>query len=208
MRVFFLITLLGALAVGLMAAPPEHLNFGKKLNASQCDPSAGKLVLNVVFQVANDADSGFGGYWALDSYNKTVKVYQVGETAFCAIVKYQGSFVTSAGTSPSGVGTVGAGVKGTMEGGYQGVITGTLNPAPALDMHGNIGTYDYACSTADPDSTCNYFSWISAYFNPGASFTYDWWGWIYHGGNNGTWVNAVDALPAVSGDITGQAKKK
>ena len=41
----------------------------------------------------------------------------------------------------------------------------------------------------------------------GATFTLEWWGWVYHGGSNGPWVNACDPsegpeCEGSSGDIT------
>jgi hypothetical protein len=41
--------------------------------------------------------------------------------------------------------------------------------------------------------------WEPIYLNPGWKATYEWWGFIYHGGSNGTWVNSGDGN---SGDIT------
>ena len=58
-------------------------------------------MLNIVFQVTGDADSGFGGYWATDSYTKHVQVWAQAEGTFCAQVKYNGSFITVAGSSPA-----------------------------------------------------------------------------------------------------------
>src|SRR5512144_1986360 len=95
-------------------------SFGQQLSAAQCSPgSTSKLVLNVVFQVTGDADSGVAGnYWAYDSYTKHVQVWAQSDGTYCAQVKYNGSFVTVEGTSPAGDGQVGGGVTGTMEGGY------------------------------------------------------------------------------------------
>jgi hypothetical protein len=51
------------------------------------------------------------------------------------------------------------------------------------------------------------FDWINTYLEPGATFMLEWWGWIYHGGQNGTWVNACATsdgpeCEGSSGDIT------
>ena len=187
------------------AGPGERLNFGSQINAAQCTPGAGKLAINVVLHVVNDADSGFHGYWAMDDYTKTIQVWDKGDGSFCASVKYIGSWVTVAGNSPGAGLSLNAGITGTMEGGYTATITGALKPTSLLDQRtkGFIGTKDYGCTiSGGAASNCNPFDWVGAYFNAGATFDYNtFWGWIYHGGDNGTWVNAVNVAEADSGDI-------
>jgi hypothetical protein len=201
MRKMFSKCLIAAVCVVLLAGTAlakPHLN-GTQLNAAQCSPGPNsKLVLNIVFQVTNDADSGVAGnYWAFDSYTKHVQVWDLGSGNFCAIVKYDGSFVTVAGTSPGGAGSVGAGVTGTMEGGYSATITnGTFTPTTNRTK-GNIGAKDFACDTS---GNCpGYYSWVSTYF-PTGTFAYSYSSWTYNAGDNGTWVNASTGN---SGDITG-----
>lgn len=113
------------------------------------------------------------------------------------MVRYLGSFVTDDGPSPGNTDTIAAGIEGTFEGGYRGTITGTLNPSPSYRTKGNIGTFDYGCDV-DTGSCTSLFSWLATYFTS-YSFSYDWWGWVYHGGDNGTWVNSLDGN---QGDIT------
>jgi len=188
-----------AIFAGSLLAGPERLNFGKQLNAAQCNAS-GKMVINVVQHITNDADSGVAGNaWAFDDFNRTIQVWQAGANTFCAVVKYQGSFSTLAGISPGGTSTVAAGVKGTIQGGYQSTqFTGTLKSNPAYSTRGSIGDFNYACDTSFncPGSV----DWTAVYFDSTAGFDFAWWGWIYHGGDNGTWVNASTGN---SGDITG-----
>jgi hypothetical protein len=46
-----------------------------------------------------------------------------------------------------------------------------------------------------------YVDWTTQFFTGGVSgFNQVWWGWVYHAGNNGNWVNA---LSGNFGDITG-----
>jgi hypothetical protein len=187
------------LAGQAMAAPSVHLNWGSEVNPGQCDGPPGKLVINVTHQVTNDLDSAVGGgFWATDNYNKHIQVWQVDTNTFCADVRYLGSFVTDDGLSPQGTDTIAAGIAGTFEGGYRATITGTLNPDPSLRTRGNIGTFDYGCDV-ETGSCTSLFSWTSTYFTSVDSFDYDWWGWIYHGGTNGSWVNASTGN---EGDIT------
>jgi hypothetical protein len=170
------------------AGPSEHLNWGQQLNATYACP-AGSPILNVVQKVINDVDSGLGGNWAFDEYVRRVQVVQTA-TGFCVTASYSGSFETIDGNSPGNTGHIAADVVGTFEGGYVGTFTGTFAPG-ANRTKGNIGTFDYASGPV---------SLLSLYFPGYASFDYSWWGWIYHGGNNGSWVNAASGN---SGDITG-----
>jgi hypothetical protein len=205
---FCSLLVLAVVFASLPAMAGPRLNYGKALNAAQCEPGNNKMVLNIVYQVTNDADSGFGGFWALDNYTKHIQAFDLGGGYFCVIAKYDGSFVTAAGPSPAGgTGTVGAGVTGTMEGGYQGLISNaTFNPGTKRTK-GNVGSYDYGCTVTNGsiNATCgSTFDWVAAYFS-GATTTFEYdgtfqWGWIYHGGDNGTWVNANSGS---TGDITG-----
>jgi hypothetical protein len=173
------------------------LNFGTQLNAAAC---GGTPIIQVNETVLNDADSGFGGNaWAFDNYTRHIKVFQLSDGSFCATTHYEGSFTTNAGVSPSGTSTVSAGIAGAFIGGYRATqFTGTLLASPAAKTHGNIGTFDYMC---DPTFTCpGFVDWTTLYFSTTSGFNLDWWGWIYHGGSNGTWVNAVSGS---TGDITG-----
>lgn len=186
-----------------LAAPHVHLNWGSQINQSQC-PS-GPLVINVTQKVLNDVDSGIcGNNWAFDDFVRQIKVVQTGSNLFCATVKYEGHFTTIAGSSPGGSSAcsstaLGDGVTGTFEGGYISTIFGgTLLSSPAARTKGNIGTFDYNC---DENGNCpGYVSWTTLYFSSTSGFDYAWWGWVYHAGNNGSWVNAVTGN---SGDITG-----
>src|SRR5581483_5667859 len=116
MRIFLGIITMAALA-GSLVAGTDRLNFGKQLNAAQCN-AGGKMVINVVQHITNDEDSAVGGnYWAFDDFNRQIQVWQTAPNTFCAVVSYHGSFTTVAGPSPNGTGLVAAGVKGTIEGG-------------------------------------------------------------------------------------------
>ncbi len=194
--------LVGVFAVSSSAlgSPTERLNFGTQLNAGECDP-AGTLIVNIVQRVTGDIDSGIAGnYWAFDEYSRHIQVWQVGTNEFCAVLKYTGSFTTVAGASPGGVpGGLSADVTGTMEGGSRLLITGELKAVPGWKTKGNVGTVDYNCDPVVGPSSCSYVQWIDKYFQTGWAYQYQWWGWIYRAGNNGTWVNTDPN----SGDITG-----
>lgn len=182
------------------AAPSEHLDWGYNLAASNtaCPPGLG--IVNVNQKIINDVDSAVGGgYWAFDEEVRHINVVDLGGGAYCATVQYQGSFETEAGGSPQNTGTVGAGVVGTFQGGYTAMFTATSVIAdPAVRTKGSIGTNDYQC---DITGNCpGYVDWTSLYFTGVGAFDLPWWGWVYHAGNNGSWVNASSGN---SGDITG-----
>lgn len=197
--VFLSILIIGGVATAGPSAPPT-LNWGSETNAGEC--GAGKLVLNVTQTIVNDIDSGEdGNYWAYDNYNRHIQVWQVGTNAFCALVKYMGSFTSVAGSSPGNTtDVIAAGISGTMEGGYKATITGTLNASPTYRTRGNIGVFNYGCDPSSGSCTGR-VSWLDVYFSSWSfpSGDLDWWGWIYHGEPNGTWVNAVTGN---LGDIT------
>lgn len=201
MKRLIAIFLSGLLLLGFTAtsafASPYRLNWGTEVNSGECEKT-GKPVVNVVQSIVNDVDSGLGGYWAFDSYSRHTQLWQSttpGE--YCADVRYTGRFGGQAGqTSPGAGGTLDGNEEGTFEGGYRATITGSLDSSPGWRTRGNVGDFDYAC---DLSGNCpRYVSWVAQYFDPGYAFSYDFWGWIYHGRNNGTWVNADSGN---SGDI-------
>lgn len=197
--IFFLACLFGLSATMAFAGPKSvHLNWGSQISQSQC--TSGNLIINVVEKVVNDLDSGYGGnYWAQDNEVRQIQVLDEGNGTFCANVSYEGNFTTFSGKSPSGNSTVDAGVIGTFQGGYNATITGSLQLSPAWKTKGSVGKVDYGC---DQSGTCtNLVSWLDQYFDAGYKVSsLNTWGWVYHAGNNGSWVNANTGG---SGDITG-----
>ena len=202
---FFFASIIAALAVlpflyvGALAAPSVHLNWGSQINRSKC--GLGTLVVNVRQQVVQDIDSGVGGnYWAYDNFIRHIKVIETAPDTFCATVSFQGSFDSVPGLSPDDTGTIGAGVVGTFEGGYTALgLTGTLLPTPLMNTNGSIGSINYECE-AVTGSCPGYVDWTTYYFSPPVPISPTWWGWNYHAGSDGSWVNAATGN---TGDITG-----
>lgn len=196
-------TMMVVASVGLAYAhPTEKLNWGSKINVGQCDESL-KLVIDVTQKVLNDVDSGeAGNNWAFDNYVRQIQVWVQSDGSYCALVRYKGMFdgqenQQSPGTLSSPPGGLLSGEEdGSFEGGYRAIIMGTLKSNPDWSTRGSIGTFDYQCTIA---GICpGYKNWVDQYFNPGYVFLFDWWGWIYHCGNCGTWVNSIDGN---SGDV-------
>lgn len=113
------------------------------------------------------------------------------------VVEDHGNFVTFDSTSPNGTGTVTAGIKGNIEGGYiTNAVNGTFDPS--RPTHGNLGTFDLQC---DSSGNCpgTVPSWKDYFSSIASSNDFAQWGWLYKAGHNGTWLNQ----DWQRGDITG-----
>jgi hypothetical protein len=179
------------------AAAPPTLSRGAQLDAGRCE-TAGRPVVNVTYSVTDSVDSGVAGnYWAFEDYAKRIQLWDEGEGAYCAVVGYDGRFTGVAGErSPGNTGNLDGDEHGTFHGGYRATVSGDLLEDPVWPTHGHAGTVDYECDIA---GTCpGSVNWLEQYFQPGYDFGYEWWGWIYHGGRYGAWLNTADAT---SGDI-------
>lgn len=177
------------------AAPPPALD-ASQLAAARCGAASAPLV-DVVFGLRDDYDSGFGGTWADDTILRHLRVWQVAG-GYCAISADVGAFATFPGASPSGASTVSAGVRGVLDGGYRStVFQGTFAPS-AYPTRGYLGTFDLGC---DVDPGCGgAHPTPAAYFSSTSGFDLAWWGWIYRAGRHGTWLNASTGS---AGDVTG-----
>jgi hypothetical protein len=193
---------IGALSLVATAAAAPGLKLDKHaIAARQCDGQGTKQLVDVHYNLVNDYDSGFAGNaWANDTINRHLRIWREADGTFCANVQDDGSFVTFAGPSPSGLTKVSAGIHGNIDGGYvTTMFTGTFTPS--LPAHGNLGTFDLRCSDAYtcPGAHPSYRSYFSS--TTGDDFAN--WGWIYHAGRNGVWLNQDDVPAAAGGDITG-----
>ncbi len=198
--------LVGMIPAVAMAAPGLKLD-KKDISSKQCNPedSHAKQIVNVHFKLINDYDSGFNsGAWANDTINRELRIFQLSDGTFCAQVKDNGKFVTLEGQSPGANDLpISAGIKGDIEGGYvTNFFTGTF--APQLPTKGDLGTYDLECTPtndcpggADRPSVFNV-----SYFSSTNGPTQPQWGWIYHAGKHGTWLNQNGVAAEDSGDIT------
>jgi hypothetical protein len=204
MKRMLLFVVLASLVAAASAVAAPGLKLDKQDLASKvCKPadSKAKQLVDVHYKLINDYDSGFAGNaWANDTIDRHLRLYGLAHGTFCANVEDHGTFLTFAGTSPSGASTVAADVKGSIDGGYNTTFfTGTFDNPSSLPTHGNLGTFDLACINAytcpgDHPSYLSYFSSTS-----GADLAQ--WGWIYKAGKHGTWLNQDDVAAADSGDI-------
>jgi hypothetical protein len=211
------------------AAPGNHLNWGYQLNATENACPPGEQVLKVVRKVINALDSGTGtnddgkAWWANTEYVQQIQVVHTGYNdstgldEFCAKVKSQGSFESVGGDGPGCAndsnctdavtpavppGRLYPGVMGTFQGGYINTFEGKFTPGNRRTK-GSIGTLDGEChaSTAEGCPASVFSAWRSNYFNNVSVSSLPWWGWVYHAGDNGSWVNKTDGN---EGNITGE----
>jgi len=184
------LTLVGAPAQGLAAAP--SLNWGSEVNPSRCPTDQGYryLEINVTRKVEGEpAMDPSGNVWAILEFNQHIQVWKVGTTGggerFCALVRYQGSFTTVGGVSPGGTDpSIAPGIDGSFEGGYRLVFEAEEVSNPSYGIRGHIGTFSGPLVGGLTD-------WLGFYYNASTVPAPEWWGWVYHGGNNGAWVNAI-----------------
>jgi hypothetical protein len=194
------IVALAALGLGLVvspvsAAPGPTLNFGSELSADQC--GGGQPLIDANIEDLNVADTAVSGaVWALDASKQSIRIWETAPGSFCVILSSEGSFASFAGPSINGTGTVSAGVTGPLEGGFRFRGTGVF--APTVPTHGFVGTFDWRCDQAGNCPTPAGFSTL--YFSSFHLTSFDWYGFIYHGGTHGTAVQSIDGN---SGDITG-----
>ena len=169
-------------------------------SAKACNTS-GKALVNVHYTLTNDYDSAVGGgAWANDTIYRQLQIFDLGSGAYCAAITDQGSFVTFAGASPQGTGTVSAGITGKIKGGYTtNAFTGTFD-AGTLPTNGNLGTFDLQCTDAY-NCPGPHPSFLSYFDNSGSiNWSQPVWAWNYTTAKNGSWLNSYTGN---TGDITG-----
>src|SRR5260221_8520082 len=162
------------------------------INTACAGTSAGNLVISATEKVKNDSDSGVAGYWALDAFTRTIKVWNIGPDQWCATVTYQGTFAAQAGQITPGNTCPAPGCKltgdevGPFNGSAHVLITGQLYASDPVNwpLRGQVNALtpvDYQC---DMTGNCpGYVPWTDKYFNTGAGFSFneDVWGWTYTG---------------------------
>ena len=188
---FFFAAVFGLVFVSSVSAATSTKEFSEEYKRELSLPacSDGELVVDVSHNVVNDIDSGFHGYWAYDAYVRDLKAYKHADGLFCVTAKYRGTYDAQAGYLSPGAGLQLDGDEdGLLKGGYWGKVRGTLKETPDYQTTGYIGTFDYGCDIATTNCTSP-FSWLDAYFEPGYSFAYGWWGWLYQAPNHGWWIN-------------------
>lgn len=168
------------------------LNWRKELSSRK--PKGGPVV-TVIQEVVNDIDSGHNGFWAHDDYRRLIQMWEVGDGEFVAVVQYNGQFEAVGGQNEPGKnadGTLEGDEDGLIHGGYAASLKGELQDDPNWPTHGFVGTFDYE-GDVHAGTRPGAVRWDYQYLVPDSvTFEFEWWGWVYRGGDDGTWVNAVD----------------
>ncbi len=169
--------------------------------------------IKVTYNVRNDSDSRYSGYWALDNYTQTLTVWHIGADQYAVNAIDVGVSCTFAGApSPNaGIPQVANGCA-VMTGGYDGNLTTSNTPVNTTQTTLGTGTLNSGgkisgiLNNAPTDTNDAYDSWIN-YFFPGTApssgfpssvFNFansgNGWGWTYtYGGGTvakQTWVDA------------------
>jgi hypothetical protein len=204
------LVLLLATTTASLAQNPS-LNWGSEVNPARCPTDQGYryLEINVTRKVEADFAPGAGNFdadqiapmspdgWAEREFNQHIQVWKVGVIVdpppggerFCALVRYQSSFVSTGTSNPAATGCRPASREPSR------VATDWCSPPRRTSRHQPAATWKRSrCPVASP-------TWISQYFTSISTTVPEWWGWVYHGGHNGTWVNSIG--PNVQGNITG-----
>jgi hypothetical protein len=140
-------------------------------------PAYSQLVVSVSYVVSGDpVTDANGNVWATASYTRVLQVYRVpgAKNTYCATWRDSGTFVTVAGESPGGTGTVQAGIVGTLT--RTAVTTNfTASFQPRTATGGVVGPF------AGP------FDWTSLYFGNVQGFGLVWYSNLYMTPLNGAW---------------------
>lgn len=187
--------LVGGIApVGAGAGRQQNctLDWGRELNAGRCDAD-GAPVVDVVREVTNGLDTGTCRPWAEDTFRQHIQVWETAGGSFCAVVTYVGAFDAFEGApSPERCEPLSGEEEGPFEGGLRLSFDGEFAPGGTAPR-GSLGTVDQGCSRTT--ASCDFASatgWIDDYFDDVENLSVSWWGFVYRGGECGTWVNAVD----------------
>lgn len=204
---------LTGLAVHAAAGDPTYRCLGDgALVLAVGGPPAGshaKKVLSITWEAVNDEDSGFAGYWALDTYTSTVNVWLLRAGPNVGYYywehTYSGVFQAPQGAlSPGETGTTAnmvpepAAGYGAFSGGDWGYISSTLETftPSTYPTSGNLGAMNYGGTTADlllgtygagQTGATTPYSWYTTYFAPAdpsyANLIYgddgNAWGFVY-----------------------------
>ncbi len=146
-----------------------------------------KLVVDVHYKVTNDEDSGLVGFWALDNYEKHIRIWSdPRDGTYWAIATYDGTFTTFAGaTSPQYGNQEPSDVTGRLVGGYILHFSGTINPKVVTG--GDLGSFDFGGTKADillgsyakqTGNSGTTFNVLSQYFSGEKDINF-YWGWAY-----------------------------
>jgi hypothetical protein len=185
-RVLATVAALGAVALALTTSAYAR---STTTVVTSC-PSTAVVIANVTYPVAGDPVTGrYGNVWATASYTRTLVIYRVSRTTYCALWRDSGTFVTvAADPSPGGTGSVGPGIVGTAtRTAVTTNFTATWQPAGATS--GSIAAQSVSSN------------WLSLYFTNVQGYGTVWNYGMYSTPANGCWGTRT-GYPSI-GDVTG-----
>lgn len=180
-----------ALLVGSISAAPVQVgdNWDESVHVGECAVDESPVV-DVNQEVVDEADRSSSGEWAQVNYTRHIRVWEMSDQKYCAVVEHEGRFQAIEGaSSPAGNGQLTGKEQGTMQGGYRAIVTGSeIKESPEMSRKGSAEPVQNGC--LGPSSECQKEAlWTEAYFEPGYQQRYDWWAWIYDSGRCGKWVD-------------------
>jgi hypothetical protein len=167
-RAFTLAAALCVLALGAVSSASARGTY-----TTSC-PAYSQLVVNVTYVVTGDPVTGVdpNNVWATADYTRTLQVYRVAKNTYCATWRDSGTFVTVAGQSPGGTGTVDDWIVGKLT--RTAVTTNfTATWQPGAATSGPLG--------AGPSD------WTSLYFGNVQGLGLVWYSNLYTTLANGAW---------------------
>jgi hypothetical protein len=208
-------SLQNALAFSPQVSAPLEIGAGTPPGCME-NPGSGVLVaptqvVNIVYTVQNDEDTGIYGYWALDNYQVNLQVWSLGSNQYQFVAQYKGTFTTFNGDLSPQTGTTesscpSTGATGTLIGQIVGTFTATtFDPDGPLSntqltSFGTIATpFNFGGTQADlllgtyskqsGDPTYNsatkigYTDVVGLYFPGYSNLNNQEWGFTYNYGN-------------------------
>lgn len=168
------------------------------------------LVVNVTAKVTGDADSGYCGYWAVDSYKKHIQIWALPNGDYQVSESFVGTSTTTAGVPSPDVCTVLESTTATasLQGTESFVISGTFAPS-ATSTHGFIGSFDYGTVPGDlgpygsHSVNPTYVDMLTFYFPSGFSYPAGYpspFSFVYHYQSQ-TWTDESNVPQAMAGNI-------
>ena len=151
----------GAVSISAMAGPAD---------AAPTTPvpvcaGAKDLVVDVTQGVLNQplVPARDGHMWANFDYTQHLRLWAVGAQQYCVRKDFEGTWVSVAGPSPSGTGTVSDGVTGTFQGTELWEWTAELSPTAPTS--GDLGVVDAGCTAVDVCADDGYLI-VNKYYFP------------------------------------------
>jgi hypothetical protein len=176
---------------------------------------AAPTTVTATTHIYNDPDSGNGGVWATDAFNRAVTVsvaadqtgIPAGSVRYTASISDSGTFVTHAGADTPNQYIAGQKISHAVTGTFSGSASYVI-VAPSGDVLGSTFPADLNANNATLTGAQSTSDWPEQALTPdtGASVTLGNWSWTYTDKAGETWVDSSvngDGNTVADGNITG-----